>query len=771
MPNIYGADQYLCNADFVETDIDSFVNLYGSDEVFCKADSAKCDRIAFFNLDRSYVKKNSGNYYGADAFLCKADSVVADIWPGSLGFKDRYHIITPLSILFRDRYGISGGTNVPARVLHFSDRYAINQYVEIFGKDKYWIDPSYNNSAPPPPIDSELSTLGFSLNTNDITKNQLFQLNLTQDPTNSSNINNPFQVTTNFNIPQLYDNISFQVIQGLGAGSRILADLSGIPHQFVVNMTESQPITWSLDLIDRFGTYFPINQRSDAFPNVLDEKPFGQAGGEGGQLDEPNIGPHGVIYPTVVQVDLVKFLNVIAKVGGQQWNFMGCGTAWTTHREFGDPSVFHMSWKGTDLSIQLKKENQNLQTIRSTRGPITYAAQALTEMLGKYGVKFDLNAFLADDFVIPVMHRQNGVPLDWIVQIISSLCYEWKMVGGRIFTPYMPVPVPVGEMAGGILDYATGQNTVYGQNVVAFDPLTVTPGFVHDFSKMSVFSEDYEGSMMSMYNRIIAIRAATGTNSYTVNVFDFGDKYSCSFSPALSGVTWIVSAANNGFFSNFKFYKGETLIATRDITIGSVNYGIQDFGGGIIQGADSVKFTWGVLPGGFIGLGAPGTITFHGTMTIDSGTWGASGGYGGYVGPALDQGPDNPVPQLRAFAENLDLIHQYGLRPIEVPASPLFPNLKVLQAFANRMLFRLSRQARKATYKIPLNPFIEPGTIIEEIDMSIATPLTMPALPILAPYPSVKRYRVVTSCSHSFSNDPANRYTIYSGNDYYIKPG
>lgn len=554
----------------------------------------------------------------------------------------------------------------------------------------------------------------------------------------------PYHVAITQNIPAVDDEITFKIINPINGQ---IKDLSGIPYQFTIDFGESTATTWSLSIVDPFGEFCPLNKWS-TWASIMDERPFGMGGAD---PDLPNI-VKGVLYPTKVRPQLKKQLVVEATIGGHKWTFTGIGTSWSHTRDW-QSRYFNFVWKGTDFSILLNKENQSMQTIRSnSRYGIHKSAEALREILTQYGLQSDLSKF-TDNWVIPVMHRSNGNPQDWVSSILQAMCYEWKMVGGTVFTPYLPCNVPQGQAASSFVDPTTGQSVSGQNNVYMYDANSNIPNFTHEFDKMRVYNESYEGSLMAIYNRVIAIRAAEGNGSeaYKETVFEFGDQYTVSFNPPLSFVSYVATAQNNGFFSNFKYYRGSELIAVREATAGAIGYGSSLTDSGVIYGATSVKFTWGVLPGGFIGTGAPGAIEFHGTVQVEPTIWG-----GAQYGLAIDQGPDNPAPEMRVFSENLNLIKQYGLRPIEVPASPLIPTKALLQVFANRMLYRLSRQSRKGTYKIPLNPFIEAGTLIREKDLSLGATFGTPLV----------RDRIVTGGSHSFSNVPSERYTTYYGNEY-----
>jgi hypothetical protein len=737
--NTYGYDEANCLYDQPQTTYDNNFSGHGNgyDQYLATYDSGTLlyDEIITRQVD-SYSLPIPN--FGYDSPYFKYDTTGQyDAWPGSSSTIDRVVIHSEYLIRTVDRYGVQG-VGSEGMLIRTLDRYRVAQEFLIQELDRYRILPSL---IPLPPADpSHFQGFGGALGS----------FGTVAGRTITSGYISPFAVTVSRNLPMPTDITTFKVVNSKTGNEVELVDKQGsqLPFQFNLNWAESQPSTFSLSIVDPFGTYSPLNKKS-VWKDVMDEKPFGA---DSANQDLPRY-VKGVLYPTQIKPQLVKELVVSAKIGGRDWVWHGIGSAWS-HRRNWETRYFDFSWKGTDHAVRLIKENQNFQTIRSSsRTGIHMASEALIEMIKGYAVKYDLRNFLKDDFIIPIFHRSNANPLDLIVQILSTLCYEWTMKEGNVFTPYLPMPVPTGAANASYYNQQDGKY-ILGNDVYGYDFSAMTPEFTHVFKDMCIYDESYEGSMMALYNRVIAIRSAEGGNSptYGMDVFNFGGDYSMSFSPPLSNVQHIVTAQNNGFFSNFKYYKQGQLIATRDITTGSVNFGIEMTSSGIINGADEVRFTWGVLPGGFIGIGAPGHIEFHGTSEVEASAWGGAP----LFGKAIDQGPDAPAPMMRAFAENIKLIKEYDLRQIEIPASPLHPNRITLQKFANRMLFRLSRQARKASYSIPLNPWITSGTVIREKDHSLGMSLSSP----------LERDRVATSGSHVFTNDMSVRRTTYSGNDY-----
>lgn len=678
----------------------------------CSGELCRCGVVAAGEFSarkstESSVLSSGPSIYGVSGYLCQAGSIPCSAWDHHLDFNSYGSVRGKINERFNSWSNISGqGAN-----------------------DRGWSYPSYSSIQQW--IKQSFVTYGSVNPAKEV----------------GGDTRGPFKAAIIDNVPHANDGPPEFRIGNAKTG--VYTDLTGIPYHFILNMNESQATTWSLSIADKFGEYSPLKVGS-AYSNLMDEKPFGPAGAYTNQsygssayptqvgmavAQSDSAGSGGSSQEqinqnvTKVSLDVVKELFVTANVGLKPWHFRGIGTSFTSNRNWQE-KIFNFAWKGTDYSILANKENQNMQTVRSggMLGTRT-ALSVLTEILNTYGLRHDLSRFVSDDFVIPFMNRMNGVPHDWITQILQCLLYEWHMDNGITFTPYLAGPLS-------------------GNAPYIYDQLSASPNFSHTFHEMAIAEETYEASLQAIYNQVIGVRAAQGgTKKYEVECFEFGDTYSCSFNPPLSCVSHRPEFANNGFFSNFKFYKGDQLVAVQDVTSGSANYGLNVLNSGILVGITSVTFTWGVLPGGFIGLGAPGRISFSGVEEGDDGV---------LIGSNIDQGPSNPAPQLRAFSENRALINAYGLRPIELSASSLIPSQFVLQKFVDRMLYKLSRQARKGTYKIPLNPFIKPGSVIREVDISLGPTILEPLI----------RDRVVQSCTHSFCDNPANRYTVYTGFEY-----
>ena len=559
--------------------------------------------------------------------------------------------------------------------------------------------------------------------------------------------------------------IDFSIVD---SATGVITDLGQQPYQFSVSMQESQATTWSLSIIDPFGSTNPLNASnsgSSPWYNLMSEQSWGAD-----RIAADSIG-------------VTKLLVVNATWGGQDWHFSGVPQSFSHTRNWGD-KFFAFAWKGTDHSIKVNREHQSMKTLRSTSvgtggiGTTYMASSVIGEILTKYFATaftagrstFSLNNLISEDYVIPVMQRQNGNPLDWVTQILGVRMHEWRMENGDNFISYYPNP-------------------------------NANPSFIHDFSQMNILEESYDGSAQAIITKVIVIRAVEGGGgqSQPVTVSTFKDGYTCSFSPPISQGYYNVIYAAGGFFSNFIWKKGGQPVAYREMTSGSIG-GIgssativASTSSGQILDCDEVSFTWGALPGSPPSLSAPGKISFRGIPSIDNPSWGGS--QMASIGSQLPTASD-PAPWARVFSpdpvnsigfpgglpgRSIPAQVKYGIRVIEITANPLIPTSRVAQLYADRYIMRVGRQARHATYKIPLNPWIVPGSVLLEIDKSLQIGWTPGSDPNMnAPYgstaggtqqwptvgPNAARRRIVTSCTHNFSSDPANRFTTVTGTDY-----
>lgn len=479
------------------------------------------------------------------------------------------------------------------------------------------------------------------------------------------------------------------------------SDIGCIPYQFTINMSESQPTTWALSIMDPFGNNSPLRN------NLMDEKP----GSLPGPYYVPPTPPGGIPVPAPTWPTPVKTLTVNVKWGGLAWSFSGIPQSWSHTRNW-ENRYFSFCWKGTDHSVKLNRDNQTMRTVRRQS-----ALSVMKEILNNYGVQYNLSNWnSSEDFVIPVMHRQSGNPMEWLTQILGVRMMEWRMEYGRVFTPYYP---PSGASS---------------------------PSFTHDFEKMEMLEESYEASAQAVINKVVVLRAveSSGFQAFA-DVFEFKAGYTVSFPTPISMGYYNVVYANEGIFCNFHWMRNGEIIASREVLSGlAPDGGGYTYGGaGSIIDCDSVEFEWHIAPRQGVITGSPGRIEFHGIQKVDDNSWGEPQILGG--GSIND-----PAPWTRAISQNINSQHKYGIRQIELQANPLIPTSAVAQVYADRYIFRVSQQARFATYRLPLNLYIVPGCIIYEIDDMLG----------------LSRRRIVTSATHNLSNDPGNRYTSFTGVDY-----
>ena len=488
-------------------------------------------------------------------------------------------------------------------------------------------------------------------------------------------------------------------------------NLGCIPNAMTISYPESGPSTWGFSLQERAGYYHPMNQSSPWY-KVMDEEPL---------MSATTVTIHGQPIPSGVVVR--KEMQATINLADTQHIFHGLGTAWDHSRASKD-QLINFTWKGVDHSQKLFVEHQTMRDVISNkyRGN-RYSQEVMAEILNKFSVKFDFS-HLPDNFPIPFLSRQSGRPIDWIQQILNCSLAEWRMVDGITFTPYLP-------------------------------EIAVAPSYVYFLDGPGVCdTESYQASMQNVYNHVIVVRAADvgGAATAPMEVDEFKE-YEYTFPVPVNGPLWSIVQAQGGAFSDYICYNPSgNVIAVREPRpesglIGSMADFL--FISGYIQNCAKIKFTWGhlpVTPGDGV-TGGYGKIQFTGTPNINSDNYGGSQ----FDGQASQS---DPLPGFRAEAIDLPSVAKYGYRPIELQANPLLPTKQAAQIHAGRYLYRLLRQAREATYKVPLNTDLYPGTVVGEVDKKFGYTKLAP------------RMRLLTRVTHNFSQRPEERYTTYTGNEY-----
>ena len=477
-------------------------------------------------------------------------------------------------------------------------------------------------------------------------------------------------------------------------------ELGCMPASMSLNITESAPATWGI-MLQNAGYYHPMNTSSPWF-EVMDDAPL---------VGDSSLPKTGVLH--LERKEMIALITLCQT----PFNFRGLGTAWS-HEIESKQQRFEFSWKGVDHSQKLSCEGQTMKDVKSKPNALIYSQFVLAEILTRYGVQYNLR-HLPDNFPIVFLSRQNGRPIDWIQQILGVSLAEWIMVGGDVFTPYLPNPT------------ATPQ----------FNYFLDGPGVVD--------SESYSASMQNVCNKLTVIRAVdAGGGAVTVECNNFG-QYTATFPTPISMPRWNVVTQQGGLCSDYECYNSAgQLIAYRESRLASFTPlgagSIAD--GGAIQDCAKIIFTFGHLPFNLTDGVTSGyaKVTFTGTVGMSGDSFGGTQ-FDGQTSAA------DPLPGFKCTVINSSSIAKYGIRAVEVTANPLIPTKRDMQIYAMRYLYRLMRQEREASYKVPYNPAINPGVNVSET---------------YRPWGIVGRSRLVTKVQHAISNRPENRYTIYTGNEY-----
>jgi len=408
--------------------------------------------------------------------------------------------------------------------------------------------------------------------------------------------------------------------------------------------------------------------------------------------------------------------------GGVPFNYDYLGHSWNYSWEH-QTRTPDFTWTLVDHSLKWMIDNTSSTTIRSTRNSKTTNVDSLTELANQHNVSIDLSK-ISLIYPVPIQNRQSSRPIDWVNELVGDgTGDEWVFVNGNTFTPFYP-----------------NKNS---------------PTITVDFSK-HVMEESVSGSWSDIYNHVVIVRALEGSAhktpenhsqfDVTVEVDEY-KQYEAVFPEPVFDVRYRVISGAKGIFSDFLYINSQDLVTqVRDARApNSLAYGAKFSDGGPVQSIKKVRFTWGI-PNGIVGLTRDyGKIVFTGTPYPTNSEW------GGTQIPADDPGTaEDPLPSFRSEKTDPWSIGRFGEKRLEVPPSPVIATKEQADLVAQRTLEKVSRRHRQGEVLCKLNPKIRPGSVIlEKVYIKGSTEFT--------------RKRFVTSVEHSFSNDPAERYTRYQG--------
>lgn len=215
-----------------------------------------------------------------------------------------------------------------------------------------------------------------------------------------------------------------------------------------------------------------------------------------------------------------------------------------------------------------------------------------------------------------------------------------------------------------------------------------------------------------------AKEARSGTTS-PVEHQAFGQQTQ-EFSPAIEGIFWRKLAEQGGRFSDFRLYSNGSLVAVREA--------LATFSGGLATAApgpiDKVIYTWGNLPGQATTSGY-GKIQFLGAEQDKAEQ--------GFV-------VDETYSVRRRNATSVDAGDQ--VNHTELQPNTLIADSAILERHADGYLIEQAADAEPQDFRFPLNLLMFPGQRVLIEDPVLGT-----------------QNRYIRSVTHSFSDDPANRFT------------
>ena len=402
-----------------------------------------------------------------------------------------------------------------------------------------------------------------------------------------------------------------------------------------------------------------------------------------------------------------------------QYNFLGIGFDFSREWITKMPSF---QWRLIDHSLKWQADYQSEPTVRSTRISKRTNLQELQELGSRYNVNVDLSA--TQSYVIPLQNRQGSRPMDWVGELLEGLKEDYIFKNGDTFYPFYPAR---GEGYKDVVDYS-----------------------------LHTLEESVSGSWTGVYNHVVVSRAVEVSAHQdseetsvggTTDVDNFGE-YTYTFSEEVFNPQWKPEVEIQGIFSDYllKNADGKVVRIAEARAPNRVIYGAGFQDGGPTSGIKSVTFTWGNRGTNPI-TGDKGRIRFWGTPIPSKKDW------GGTQLPTTDEGTaTNPVPALRSEAQDAASQAMFGIKRLEVSANPIIPTKEQGDLVAARILAERAWNSRQVNVKIRLRPSLLPGMIILE-KVQQAGP----------DYPAYTRRVLLTSCEHSFSKDPANCYTNYSG--------
>lgn len=442
-----------------------------------------------------------------------------------------------------------------------------------------------------------------------------------------------------------------------------------------VTLRESAPHTWTLRVLDEDGSFNPEKSTSATWYQRMDDQPYDSGS------------------------NYVKKFLLEATYAGQEFSFTGIPTGYRYTATAGNrPLAFE--WSGTCQSHKLFREAQTLATVRSTADEVITVTGALGTILAAYGIAYDFH--LLAERAVPVQHRQDAKPIDWITELLEVGWDEWRM-DGDVFTAYYPRPKALAQA-----DWTCD----LGSDLV---------------EEMSV-----ESSLTPAISKVTCTRVieAGGKLTDPIDLYTFGT-YTASWGRPAYGIKHKM-LISGGVASDFKFKDASGTILGVAFPRNASAYPAPLLGAG--DGATQVEFTWGEGDDGALS-GNLGRLEFSGSFGQREDS---------LFGSTFDSTFTHTATST-AYSNDANAF------PKELPDNPLIPTPEWLVTHTERYLEKFGRRRRTRSIKLPqLHLGIKPGDTVREKYARLG----------------VDRAVYVTEVTHRFSDNPAERYTTYTALEY-----
>ena len=383
--------------------------------------------------------------------------------------------------------------------------------------------------------------------------------------------------------------------------------------------------------------------------------------------------------------------------GGGEYNFVGYPTGYSDERK--GPSPINFTWKGVDASDRFFRRAQTATTKRSVGTEVLTNIDLIEDACNQLQISCNTSLMRREN--IRVQHRQDARWGDLVQQAVDVAQSEWQ---------------------------------INGETLEVYQSLYTGPA-TWTYDKASLIKESSLTSDSPKIENQVTMRRGNegGSNQGATAALNKFGPVTIPFHPAITNPSFkMIADSPIAQVSDCLYYNaaGGLVAYTNPSNPQNPIYAGLFQPGPIV----SVTFTWGVRQVGYNAFeeytSAPGIVQFSGAVSDPNGgsdpvytvTMNAPQSIAG-------GGPDGSVG--------------YGVQPEEKRPNPLFYDSKVMQRALRDYLTKHAFDLLPQTFRCFLNPQMRPGdrVLIEDAALGLT------------------EVRYVKQCTHSFSDDPTNRFT------------